>query len=124
MTERFKLVNKSRINNNRVRLIKTGTSTSQLDPLFGAIYENESEVGLCLSPSTIISCVGAKVESEEIVLDGASWAVEIDGVVVELPSTFAITPSSSTISSLSTLAPTQLIIVLGDKHNPTSDSFS
>lgn len=82
MTERFKLVNKSRINNNRVRLIKTGTSTSQLDPLFGAIYDNESEVGLCLSPSTIISCVGAKVESEEIVLDGDLWAVEIDGVIV------------------------------------------
>jgi len=95
MTERFKLVNKSRINNNRVRLIKTGTSTSQLDPLFGAIYENESEVGLCLSPNTIISCVGAKVESEEIVLDGASWAVEIDGVVVELPLTSAFTPSST-----------------------------
>lgn len=95
MTERFKLVNKSRINNNRVRLIKTGNSTSQLDPLFGAIYENESEIGLCLSPSTIISCVGAKVESEEIVLDGASWAVEIDGVVVELPSTFAITSSTT-----------------------------
>lgn len=95
MTERFKLVNKSRINNNRVRLIKTGNSTSQVDPLFGAIYENESEIGLCLSPSTIISCVGAKVESEEIVLDGASWAVEIDGVVVELPSTFAITSSTT-----------------------------
>ena len=90
MTERFKLVNKSRINNNRVRLIKTRNSTSQLDPLFGAIYENETEVGLCLSPSTIISCVGAKVESEEIVLDGASWAVEIDGVVVELPLTSAL----------------------------------
>lgn len=95
MTERFKLVNKSRINNNRVRLIKTGTSTSQLDPLFGAIYENESEIGLCLSPSNIISCVGAKVESEEIVLDGDGWVVEVDGVVVGLPVTFASTSTSS-----------------------------
>ena len=42
MTERFKLVNKQLINNNRVRLIKTGNATQQLDPLFGAIYENES----------------------------------------------------------------------------------
>lgn len=100
MTERFKLVNKSRINNNRVRLIKTGTSTSQLDPLFGAIYENESEIGLCLSPSNIISCVGAKVESEEIVLDGDQWSVEIDGVVVELPSSFTEAPTTITYETM------------------------
>lgn len=81
MTERFKLVNKSRINNNRVRLVKTGTSTATLDPLFGAIYENDQEIGLCLAPNTIIGCVGAKVESDVIELDGDGWAVEIDGVV-------------------------------------------
>lgn len=91
MAERFKLVNKSRINNNRVRLIKTGTSTSQLDPLFGAIYENASEVGLCLAPSTVISCVGAKVESNEITLDGDGWTIEVDGVSIELPSATPLT---------------------------------
>lgn len=102
MTERFKLVNKSRINNNRVRLIKTGTSTSQLDPLFGAIYESESEIGLCLSPNTLVSCVGAKVESEEIVLDGDSWVVEIDGVVVEHPVT-ALTSTSTSVATYSAM---------------------
>lgn len=42
-----------------------------------------------------ISCDGAKVESEEIVLDGDVWTVEIDGEVVEPSSTFAITSSST-----------------------------
>lgn len=86
MAQRFKLVNKSRITNNRIRLVKTPTSNTQIDPLYGAMYENASEVGICLAPNTIISCVGAKVETDEILIDGDGWSVEIDGQLVELPS--------------------------------------
>lgn len=85
MAQRFKLVNKSRITNNRIRLVKTPTSNTQIDPLYGAMYENTSEVGICLAPNTIISCVGAKVETDEILIDGDGWSVEIDGQLVELP---------------------------------------
>lgn len=86
MAQRFKLVNKSRITNNRIRLVKTPTSNTQIDPLYGAMYENASEVGICLAPNTVISCVGAKVETDEILIDGDGWSVEIDGQLVELPS--------------------------------------
>lgn len=83
MTQRFKLVNKSRITNNRIRLIKTATATTEIDPLFGAIYSNDNEVGICLSPNTVISCMGAKVESDEIKIEGNGWSVEVDGVVLD-----------------------------------------
>lgn len=109
MAQRFKLVNKSRITNNRIRLVKTPTSNTQIDPLYGAMYENASEVGICLAPNTIISCVGAKVETDEIMIDGDGWSVEIDGQLVELPSSQM---SMRTMSTTATTTYEQMVELL------------
>lgn len=82
MSPKFKLVNKSKINNTRIRLIKTDTSMISLDDLKGAIYENEKEIGICLAPNTIISCVGSKVETDGIVINGDGWFVVVDNEIM------------------------------------------